>query len=126
MVLPLRALGATGLMVSSVAVGCAVLGDMTETFGYSVPEDRALETLRAAFASPFRFIDTAAAYGDGESERRIGLVIRELGGVPPGYVLSTKADCPPKEAEPCRWSPSVSRARRLASRSSSLRPQQAL
>src|SRR5207302_6211906 len=25
-------------------------------------------------------------------ERRVGLVIRELAGVPPGYVLSTKAD----------------------------------
>jgi D-threo-aldose 1-dehydrogenase len=65
---------------------------MSETFGYSVSEERALETLRAAFASPIRYIDTAASYGDGESERRIGLVLRELGGLPPGVVLSTKAD----------------------------------
>ena len=65
---------------------------MVETFDYSVPEDRALETVRAAFASPITFIDTAASYGDGESERRIGIVLRELGGLPPGFVLSTKAD----------------------------------
>ena len=65
---------------------------MTETFDYSVPEDRALETVRAALASPISFLDTAASYGDGESERRIGLVLREQGGLPAGYVLSTKAD----------------------------------
>src|SRR5438105_15716733 len=65
---------------------------MVDTFAYSVPEDRALETVRTAFASPFNFLDTAASYGDGESERRIGLVIREMGGLPDGAVLSTKAD----------------------------------
>jgi D-threo-aldose 1-dehydrogenase len=65
---------------------------MPETFDYSVAEDRALETLRAAFRSPITFIDTAASYGDGESERRIGIVLDELGGVPEGYLLSTKAD----------------------------------
>jgi len=65
---------------------------MPETFDYGVPEDRALETLRAAFASPISFLDTAASYGDGESERRVGLVLREMGGLPAGCVLSTKAD----------------------------------
>jgi D-threo-aldose 1-dehydrogenase len=72
--------------------GCAEIGDMTETFAYSVPEARALETVRTALASPIAFLDTAASYGDGESERRIGLVLREQRGLPPGYVLSTKAD----------------------------------
>jgi D-threo-aldose 1-dehydrogenase len=65
---------------------------MPDTFAYSVPEDRALETLRAAFTGPINFIDTAASYGDGESERRIGLVLKELGGIPEGVVLATKAD----------------------------------
>ena len=65
---------------------------MPETFAYSVAEDRALATLRAAFSSPINFADTAAIYGDGESERRIGIVLRELGGLPAGYVLATKAD----------------------------------
>jgi D-threo-aldose 1-dehydrogenase len=37
-------------------------------------------------------MDTAASYGDGESERRIGMVLREIGGLPPGFVLATKAD----------------------------------
>jgi D-threo-aldose 1-dehydrogenase len=87
-----RPLGATGLSVTPLCVGCAALGDMVETFDYGVPEAQALETLRVAFKSPITFVDTAASYGDGESERRIGLVLRELGGVPSGYVLSTKAD----------------------------------
>src|SRR5207237_6516763 len=52
----------------------------------------AVLTVRAALASPITFMDTAASYGDGESERRIGLVLREQRGLPPGYVLSTKAD----------------------------------
>jgi D-threo-aldose 1-dehydrogenase len=65
---------------------------MPETFAYSVSEASALATLRAAFAGPINFIDTAAAYGDGESERRIGLALRELGGLPAGYVLASKAD----------------------------------
>lgn len=91
-VLAQRKLGPTDLMVTPLCVGCAQLGDMPETFAFSVSEERALETLRAAFRSPINFMDTAAAYGDGESERRIGIVLREIGGVPDGYVLATKAD----------------------------------
>jgi D-threo-aldose 1-dehydrogenase len=65
---------------------------MPETFAYSVTEVDALTTLRAFFSSPINFLDTAPSYGDGESERRVGLVIQELGGVPPGFVVATKAD----------------------------------
>lgn len=90
--LPNRTLGPTGLEVGPLCIGCAPLGDMPETFAYSVAEEDALATVRAFFSSPINFLDTAASYGDGESERRIGLVIREMGGVPPGYVVGTKAD----------------------------------
>jgi D-threo-aldose 1-dehydrogenase len=88
----IRAFGKTPLRVTSLCIGTASLGDMPETFAYSVPEDRALATVRAALDSPINFLDTAASYGNGESERRIGLVLRERGGVPPGVVLATKAD----------------------------------
>jgi len=97
--LALRPLGSTGLQVTQICIGTAPLGNMPETFAYSVEEERALATIRAFFTghgnsgtSPFNFLDTAASYGDGESERRIGIVLRELGGVPPGFVLATKAD----------------------------------
>jgi D-threo-aldose 1-dehydrogenase len=78
--------------VTPLCLGCAEIGDMIDAYAYSVPEDRALETVREALDGPLNFIDTAASYGDGESERRIGLVLRQRGGVPPGHVLSTKAD----------------------------------
>jgi D-threo-aldose 1-dehydrogenase len=87
-----HALGATNLQVPSLCVGCAALGDMPGTFAYSVAETQALATIRAIFEGPISFADTAASYGDGESERRIGGVLRERGGLPSGFVLSTKAD----------------------------------
>jgi D-threo-aldose 1-dehydrogenase len=87
-----RTLGGTGLSVSPLCVGCAPLGDMPETFDYSVDEERARETLRSVFGSPINFLDTAASYGDGESERRIGEVLEEIGVLPGGVVLATKAD----------------------------------
>src|SRR5688500_14129095 len=87
-----RVLGTTGLQVTPLCVGCAPLGDMPETFAYSVAEEQALATLRAAFAGPINFLDTAYSYGDGESERRIGVALRELGGPPNGYVIGTKCD----------------------------------
>ena len=87
-----RPLGKTKLSVSPLCVGCAPLGDMPETFEYGVDEDRAQRTLEAVFESPLNFLDTAASYGDGESERRIGEVLGKRGGLPEGFVLATKAD----------------------------------
>src|SRR5215210_4156057 len=87
-----RPLGRTGLSVSPVCVGCAPLGNMPETFEYSVSKQRASDTLHAVFESPLNFLDTAASYGDGESERRIGEVLEEIGGLPEDCVLATKAD----------------------------------
>src|ERR671932_1958285 len=87
-----RPLGDTGLLVTPLCFGCAPLGDMPDTFGFSVAKERAHETLLAAFESPINFLDTAASYGDGESEARIGEALREIGEVPPGFVIATKAD----------------------------------
>ncbi len=85
-------LGSTGLDVTNLCLGAAPLGDMEETFAYAVSEERALDTVRTLLSSPVNFLDTAASYGDGESERRIGMIIREMGGVPAGYIVETKAD----------------------------------
>lgn len=86
-----RKFGNTPLEVPAVAMGCAPLGDMLDTFLYSVPEDDAIATVKAALASPFDYIDTAALYGDGVSERRVGQALKELGGLPKDAVLQTKA-----------------------------------
>lgn len=95
-----RPFGSSGLEVTPLCLGCAPLASMPEMFS-PVPEAQALDVLRAAFASPIRFLDTAAGYGDGESERRIGLALRERGGSPADYVLATKVD---REATTGDWS----------------------
>ena len=68
-----RPFGNTGLSVPPIAVGTAPMGDMPAAFGYGVPEDEAVATIHAALDSPIPYVDTAALYGDGESERRVGL-----------------------------------------------------
>ena len=52
-----RRLGKTELEVTQLCIGCAPLGNMPDTFAYSVSEERALETVRAIFKSPITFVD---------------------------------------------------------------------
>jgi D-threo-aldose 1-dehydrogenase len=90
--LPRRPLGRTGLYVTPLCVGGGVLGSMPENFGYDVPADRGVATVRRAFAGPINFLDTSNGYSGGESERRIGAALAEAGGLPDGFVLATKVD----------------------------------
>lgn len=87
-----KPIGSTGLSVTPICFGGSGLGDMPETYGYSVSEERARETVRAVFDGPANLLDTSNNYGFGRSEERIGQVIRERGGLPQGFVLSTKLD----------------------------------
>jgi D-threo-aldose 1-dehydrogenase len=100
-------LGRTNLVVSTICFGTSALGNMPETYGYEVDEERARDTLRAIFDGPVNFLDTSRNYGFGRSEERIGAVIGELGGLPDGFVLSTKLD---RDMETNRFD--ASRARR--------------
>tara|TARA_B100001123_G_scaffold443743_1_gene590559 strand:+ start:6864 stop:7838 length:975 start_codon:yes stop_codon:yes gene_type:complete len=85
-------IGDTGLFVSSICFGTSGLGNMPDTYGYEVGEERALNTIRAIFDSSVNFIDVSRNYGFGRSEERIGKVVRERGGLPEGFVISTKID----------------------------------
>ena len=73
-----------------MCLGTGPLGGIPQVYGYEVDETQALETWRRTFNSAITFVDTAKRYGD--AERRIGVVLEELGGVPPGVVLATKVD----------------------------------
>ena len=86
-----RPLGGTGLEVTGVCVGGAPLGSMPEDYG-EVGAEQGIAVARRALAGPFNFLDTANNYGAGKSERRIGVVLRDAGGVPDGFVLATKVD----------------------------------
>jgi D-threo-aldose 1-dehydrogenase len=89
--------GTTGLSVSRLCVGTAAWGVSSPVHGVVVSEREAVETALRAFDSPdVNMLDTSNNYGDGESERRIGLAVREYGGVPEGFVLQTKLDRDPE------------------------------
>ena len=87
-----REIGKTGVKVTPLTFGTSVASNMPETYGYEVGEERALETIRAVFDGPANCIDTSNNYGFGRSEELIGKVIRERGGLPDGFVVSTKID----------------------------------
>jgi hypothetical protein len=81
-----RPLGGTGLRVSAVTLGASPLGFASGADGYR----DAVELIRSALASPITVIDTSNGYGD--SERRIGDVLREIGGLPADRLVITKVD----------------------------------
>ncbi|MGN7978417.1 aldo/keto reductase [Microbacterium sp. 22195] len=65
-------------------LGCAPIGNLFAP----VPDADAVATVEAALSAGVRFFDTAPLYGDGESERKLGLALR---GVPRDeVVIATK------------------------------------
>jgi D-threo-aldose 1-dehydrogenase len=88
--LTLRRLGRTGLDVTPLCVGTSPLGNTPLPYRHDVPLQEALATVRRVFEGPINFLDTGNNYGD--AERRIGIVLRELGGIPDGFVVQTKVD----------------------------------
>ena len=89
--------GSTGLSVSPVCIGTSPLASSARIYGYEVPAEQAIATVRAALASSVNFMDTSNGYGDdGEGEKRIGEAIRRAGGLPDGFVLATKVDPDPR------------------------------
>jgi D-threo-aldose 1-dehydrogenase len=85
-------LSRSGLTLPAICFGTTALANMPDTYGYSVDADRARATLNAIFDGPIGFLDTSRNYGLGESERRIGEAIRARGGLPKGFVISSKLD----------------------------------
>jgi len=70
-----RTLGRTGLEVSEVGFGCGGIGGL---FVRGTPaEQRA--AVEAAVAGGINYFDTAALYGNGQSEENLGRVLGELG-----------------------------------------------
>ncbi|WP_449386080.1 aldo/keto reductase [Cellulomonas soli] len=106
-----RPLGATGLQVSAVAAGGSPLAGMPWLYGYDVPFERAVATVLAVLRGPISLIDTANAYGDGESERRIGEALRRAGGLPDGVVVATKVDPRGRDYSAARVRASVAESR---------------
>jgi len=70
--MPMRTLGSTGAQVSILAFGGG-----SRFVGYS--EEKGIETLNHALDLGITYIDTAESYGAGESQRRIGKLLKTRG-----------------------------------------------
>ena len=81
--IPSRVLGASGLAVSEVGLGCWQLGG---DFG-PIDEPTAKAILEQAVADGITFFDTADVYGAGQSESYVGEV---LAAIAPSAVIATK------------------------------------
>ena len=78
----------------TISVSAIALGTMSVAAGSMharVAEQQATDTIRAAIDSGVNFIDTAPAYGDGESEERLGRALADCGVARDKVVLATKA-----------------------------------
>ncbi len=87
-----REIRATGVAVPPLCFGTSALGNMPDTYTYEVDVERAIATVKAIVSSVSPFLDVSRNYGMGRSEERIGLAIRELGGLPDNALVSTKLD----------------------------------
>jgi len=83
-------LGATGLDVSAICLGCMSFGAPDRgTHPWSLDEDASRPLLRAALDAGINFLDTANVYSDGTSEEIVGRALAELGDRD-AIVLATK------------------------------------
>lgn len=84
MPIPTRQIGQTALAVTEIGFGGAPLGNLFE----DVVEQKAQETLQAAWDANIRYFDTAPFYGYGQSEHRMGHFLRQQ--MRSDFVISTK------------------------------------
>ena len=77
-----RSLGRTGVMVSPLCLGAM-------NFGNPTPESEAIAIIDRALDNGINFIDTANSYNEGESERIVGIALKQ-NGKRQQVVLATK------------------------------------
>jgi aryl-alcohol dehydrogenase-like predicted oxidoreductase len=88
-----RPLGASGLRVSPVGLGCwQFSGGKGLVGGYweVLPQDRIREIVKAALEGGVNWFDTAEAYGGGASEESLAAALKDLGKAPGEVVVATK------------------------------------
>lgn len=101
--IPRRKLGRTDMRVSEISLGGVGLGGLRTTDA----DDIAVGTVTRAWDRGINYLDTSPLYA--ESERRVGLALKALGGRPAGLYLSTKTGTHPSRrgdysAVGTRWS----------------------
>jgi aryl-alcohol dehydrogenase-like predicted oxidoreductase len=86
----LRTFGRSGLQLSVLGFGCGAVGGLMVR-GDPADQER---TIARAIAAGVNYFDTAVQYGDGESERNLGRILRKL--KPSNVVIGTKVRIPPE------------------------------
>src|SRR5271155_5750938 len=86
----IRTLGRTGLEVSVLGFGCGAVGGLMVR-GNAADQERAVAR---ALELGITYFDTAQMYGNGESERNLGRVLKAL---KPDCYVGTKVRLPPTE-----------------------------
>ncbi len=86
-----RAFGRTGMQLSALGFGCGAVG------GFMVRGDPADQerTIARAIAAGVNYFDTAVQYGNGQSEKNLGRVLRKL--KPANVAVGTKVRISPEE-----------------------------
>ena len=85
-----RRFGRTGIEVSLLGFGCGAVGGLMVK-GTAADQERAVAR---ALECGINYFDTAQVYGDGESERNLGRVLKAL---KPDVYVGTKVRLPPTE-----------------------------
>ena len=86
-----RVFGRTGLQLSALGFGCGAVGGLMVR-GDPADQER---TIARAIAAGVNYFDTAVQYGNGESERNLGRVLRKL--KPANVAIGTKVRLQPGE-----------------------------
>ena len=73
-----RVLGSTGISVSAISFGAGPVPALMTDASQANPQR---EAIRHAIEAGINWFDTAATYGDGESERSLGAALKELGAL---------------------------------------------
>ena len=88
-----RSLGRTGIRVSPIGIGTGSLGAHPEVTDPEAVDELAVATLQTALRSGLNYIDTAPGYRGGDSDRRVGIALRD--GWRDRVVLATKVGSHP-------------------------------
>lgn len=86
-------LGATGLKVSRICLGCMSYGDPTWQ-AWTLDEESSRPFFRQAVEAGINFFDTANAYAFGRSEQILGSALKDLGVRREEAVVATKVFFP--------------------------------
>src|SRR6185503_6138184 len=85
----MRSFGKSGLKVSILGFGCGAVGGLMVR-GDPADQER---TIARALEAGVNYFDTAVQYGNGESEKNLGRILRKL--KPRDAIVGTKVRIPP-------------------------------